>query len=137
MPVEKWKSISADGAPPGVFTSNMSDDDKLRWKARLVGSKSGDHEIEIRSQKPMANLVAVVNGTMPGYDPKAPLSWTGKPGQIKLSANGPMYFDPDVWADFTRAVHEARQVLVLLDDPSTRDRALNAIREGRHPLETP
>lgn len=36
MSIESWKSISADGAPPGVYTPNMSRGDALSWKAKIV-----------------------------------------------------------------------------------------------------
>ncbi len=45
---DKWLEISADGAPPGVFTPNMSHEDNLKWKARLVGHKVGYPQVEIR-----------------------------------------------------------------------------------------
>ena len=49
MSVEAWKSISACGAPPGVYTPNMSEEDMFKWKAKLVG-KLGEIEevVEIR-----------------------------------------------------------------------------------------
>lgn len=46
MATEQWKEISADGAPPGVYTSNMSLDDEMKWKAKLIKGK--DARIEIR-----------------------------------------------------------------------------------------
>jgi hypothetical protein len=42
----QWRAISADGAPPGVYTPNMTDEDKERWKAKLIKGK--DARIEIR-----------------------------------------------------------------------------------------
>lgn len=45
--VENWKSISADGAPPGVYSPNMSQEDRLKWKAKLVGKKGGIKQVEI------------------------------------------------------------------------------------------
>ncbi len=48
MPVKDWKKISADSAPPGVYTPNMNEDDKLRWKAKLVGKRGGIKQVEIR-----------------------------------------------------------------------------------------
>lgn len=48
MSVEDWKQISADGAPPGVYTPNMSEEDKLKWKATLVGKTTENPRVEIR-----------------------------------------------------------------------------------------
>lgn len=42
----KWKSISADGAPPGVYIPNMSEEDKEKWKGKLIKGKNP--RIEIR-----------------------------------------------------------------------------------------
>lgn len=43
-----WSSLSADGAPPGVYVPNMSDEDRHRWKAKLVGQATGFPQVEIR-----------------------------------------------------------------------------------------
>jgi len=48
MTTEQWLSISADGAPPGVYTSNMSKKDMLRWKGTLKGKTTDKPYIEIR-----------------------------------------------------------------------------------------
>lgn len=48
MSVEDWKQISADGAPPGVYTPNMSKEDMLKWKATLVGKTTDNPRVEIR-----------------------------------------------------------------------------------------
>lgn len=46
MPVEEWMKITADGAPPGVYTPNMSQEDNLKWKGKMIGGT--DPRIEIR-----------------------------------------------------------------------------------------
>ena len=43
---EEWLSISADGAPPGVYVPNMSDKDNLKWKGKVIGGN--DPRVEIR-----------------------------------------------------------------------------------------
>ena len=48
MSVEKWKSISACGAPPGVYTPNMSKEDMFKWKGKVVGKRKGSPRVEIR-----------------------------------------------------------------------------------------
>lgn len=43
---EEWEAISADNAPHGVYTPNMSQEDSYKWRAKLI---SGDDlRIEIR-----------------------------------------------------------------------------------------
>jgi hypothetical protein len=46
MTDKQYASITADGAPPGVYTPNMSEEDKERWKAKLIKGK--DVRVEIR-----------------------------------------------------------------------------------------
>lgn len=46
MSTEEWKSITADSAPPGVYTPNMSDEDNNKLKAKLIKGK--DPRVEIR-----------------------------------------------------------------------------------------
>ena len=45
---EEWKNISADSAPPGVYSSNMSKKDAATWKGKVVGGKLGRPQIELR-----------------------------------------------------------------------------------------
>jgi len=44
---EEWKNISADSAP-GVYTSNMSNEDRSRWKGKVVGVTLGRPQVELR-----------------------------------------------------------------------------------------
>jgi|SRR6478609_1715623 len=48
MSKDRWEEFSADGAPPGTFTPNMSSEDISRWKAKLVGQMTGFPQVEIR-----------------------------------------------------------------------------------------
>jgi hypothetical protein len=145
MSKDEYQSISADGAPPGVYTSNMSEADAERWKAKLVGTRSGNHQIEIRSTKPGSNLLVVVNGKMPtaekartgghgGHTWSHPIR-ENQPDAVKMSANGPLFFDSTTLTELTQAVNEAWAVLVRLDMEATRAETLKAIRAGQHPLE--
>jgi len=42
----EWESLSADGAPPGVYVPNMSEADTRTFRAKKIGGK--DPRIEIR-----------------------------------------------------------------------------------------
>jgi hypothetical protein len=131
--VEEWKDRSADGAPPGVYTSNMSKVDLHRWKAKLVGIRSEAFQIEIRSGAPGANTVVVVNGG------KNHPTWHGRNTnhEVKISANGPMWFSRTLWAQLQAAIEEAHQILRRLDaDGDERKATLEAIRQGKNPLDT-
>lgn len=140
-PIEEWKdSYPADGAPPGCYTPNMSKADKESWKAKVVGSQSGNHQIEIRKTVQGTNVVIVVNGSMPEIvEPKN--RWERRrrepTSNVRISANGPMQFSPKDWAELNRAVNEAHAVLTLLDHADTKKAALKASRAGAHPLAKP
>jgi len=133
--VEDWKSISADGAPPGVYTSNMSDADRRLWKAKVTGIRSGHHAIEVRSEASGSNVLVIVSGANPEPLPSGWVRTPSDPHMIKMSANGPMYFTAEQWVNLLTAVQEARQVLALLDNPGTHAAASQAIKAGQHPLE--
>jgi hypothetical protein len=141
---EEWKSNQADSAPPGTYVSNMSQDDKLRWKAKLTGTRSGNHRIEIRSEKPGVNLLVVVSGAVPNEEPhpypyqrKRGEMWSPPSYQVKMSSNGTAEFDPTAWEELTKAVQEAREILAYLDDPEETFKGvvLRLIREGENPLD--
>ena len=78
----EWKSISADGAPPGVYTPNMSDEDKERWKGKLIKGK--DPRIEIRKtfrgKGYYAQVLIVVWKDVPEEFPDVVISTNGKIG---------------------------------------------------------
>ncbi len=96
IPTEEWQSISADGAPPGVYTPNMSEEDQQRWKAKLCGQKSKDLSelrVEIRVSRSANILIKVYRGG------------------IIASANGPFVFNDDDLRDFNLAIREAKQKL--------------------------
>ena len=48
MSKEEWAGNQADSAPPGTYMPNMSDEDRAKWKAKLVGQKVGFPQVEIR-----------------------------------------------------------------------------------------
>jgi hypothetical protein len=58
---EEWKNISADSAPPGVYTPNMSDEDRCRWKGKIVGQKIGHPQAELRKSFHGAQMLIIVS----------------------------------------------------------------------------
>lgn len=124
--VEEWKDISADGAPPGVYTPNMSEDDKHKWKAVLKGKTTGFPYVEIRkttshfgklkgeknsqglSLYAQVLITVSLGGGYPhkGYDPKCMLGVN-----VQISMNGQSTFSFQDMADMHEAIGEARQTL--------------------------
>jgi len=138
QPVEEWQKISADDAPPGVYSPNMSAEDRELWKAKLVGSRSKCHRIEIRKTLSGSQVVVVVNGNMAHYEAAEGWGshWKNREALahgVKISANGAMIFTPTDWTDLNRAVMEARAILDRLDDPAKTKATQAAIRAGKHP----
>ncbi len=98
MTTEEWNSISADGAPPGVYTPNMSKEDREKWKAKKIGGK--DPRVELRKMTGgkvgktsiCANVLLVVRPN----------------GSVVWSANGKSIFDI---GDIIMALKEAKDAL--------------------------
>lgn len=65
----EWADISFDGGPKGGYVPNMSEDDAQRWKAKLVGTKAGYPQVEIRKKfgSALATIIVSLGG---GYNYK-------------------------------------------------------------------
>jgi hypothetical protein len=111
MPKEEWMKISADSAPPGVYTPNMSKNDMLKWKAKHI--KGDDERVEIRksfyhhNDKPYPNHI--------GYSAQALIVVRRAPNngqpQVLISTNGKMGMTFLEACNFKDAVNEAMEVL--------------------------
>lgn len=122
MPVEERQRIQAEGAPPGVYVDNMSDVARSLWRAKVVGIRTKEFALEIRTGKLNANTLIIV---------------TGKPGnyQMRITANGPMQIKAVVFEELTLVVAEAYLVLSALNNVNMQAKALADLRAGRHPLQ--
>lgn len=117
MSKEKWMSLSADGAPPGVYTPNMSEADMKKWKAKLISGKYA--RVEIR--KTTTSQVKIVV-SLPGCPTSQRKSWTrrgemediGHNDNVVISMNGPSNFTFEQIQELAEAVEEAKAVLKKL-----------------------
>jgi hypothetical protein len=100
MSTEAWKSISADGAPPGVYTSNMSTTDMEKWKAKHI--KGSDPRIEIRKTMSSQVLIVVRNITGEEFGHEA----------VKITTNGPIYMSFEQAEELQQAIQEAKEILL-------------------------
>lgn len=108
MSKEKWASLSADGAPPGVYVPNMSDADAAKWKAKLVGTKVPPARVEIRKEADALVLIIVSLGEPYVYKYKR----AEMEGQnVRISMNGPAAFTFEEFAEMQQAVAEAKVIL--------------------------
>jgi hypothetical protein len=105
MPHEEWEAISADSAPPGVYTPNMSKEDMLKWKAKKVGQR-----VEIRKTAGAQILIRVTLE------------------DVTISMNGTAKLSLREALDMSLAIAEATQVLkeAKLKKPSSRSQSKSA-----------
>jgi len=138
-----WKDeYGFDGGPDGGYQPNMSEDDANRWKAKLVGTRTGFPQVEIRKQAGPSLMLIIVNlgagysykSRTPSYDVEkaeerwssrdiAPMSLVDRIGlqdvsagtQVHVSMNGPAMMDFEDLANMHKAVEEAKAVLASLE----------------------
>jgi hypothetical protein len=83
---EHNETFVADGAPPGTYVPNMSEEDKEKWKAKQIGGK--DPRIEIRK---------TARGKARGsekHGPYAQVNLVVRPDRsVRFSANGKAELD--------------------------------------------
>ena len=112
MTTEERNKISADGAPPGVYVPNMSEEDNQRWKAKLIGGPN--RRVEIRK-----NIVGewreskykTFGGRKDRSRNCAQLLCIVDEHSVRISANGTLDFEGSEFGYFMLAVQEARQAL--------------------------
>ena len=107
MITEQWQRISADGAPPGVYTPNMSEADRQLWKAKYAGGKFPRVEIRKTVTGPMRPAPAW-DGFRQNY---AQLLVIVDAYGVRLSSNGTADFTGSEFGELAQAVAEARAVL--------------------------
>jgi hypothetical protein len=113
MSTERWQEISADAAPPGVYTPNMSAEDAQLWRAKLIGGPLARVEIRktvVGRQRPEsarvshAQLVVIVDKD-----------------SVRVSTNATADFTMEEWAELGSAVTEAVTVLMRYWDQRAQD----------------
>jgi len=99
--IDKWKSQSFDGGPPGAYQPNMSTEDRLKWKAKKINVN--DPRIEIRKtfEETGANVLIVVR-----KNPK------DRQSAIEISTNGKIGMSWGLFFELNEAVKEAMEILL-------------------------
>ncbi len=109
MPREEYEKISADSAPPGVYTPNMSDADSQRWRATLLGQRTGPLRVEIRRtlhgpEEPLG--ITSRNSRRATYAQVLIILY--EDGEVRMSANGQLAFPAiSTWLELNAVVMEA------------------------------
>ncbi len=113
MSRQEWESISADGAPPGVYVPNMSSEDQYRWRARLAGQRSeGLRELRAEIRRTFSSKGAGERWATFAQV----LILVYADGEVRMSANGPVALTPQDWDDLGTAVAEAREAISRYQD---------------------
>lgn len=69
--VQQWReSYGFDGGPDGGYQPNMSEADKLSWKAKITGKKLGYPQVEIRKTTERGSQVVIIVNLGDGYNYK-------------------------------------------------------------------
>lgn len=109
-----------DGGPAGGYVPNMSEEDKLKWKAKLVGKTTNHPQVEIRKSFDRVQFTMIVslgNGyTYKYYKPDvAPGNYYHTKGvNVHIAANGGVQMTFDQMSELQQAVQEAKEVLETL-----------------------
>ncbi len=123
---EDWKENQADGAVPGTWAPNMSREDQMRWKAKVVGATLGFPQVEIR-RNGMVIVLSKKGYKYNGYDFRQTLEFfekrreyeakykdsLGDPNVVHIASSGAQCFSPAEFAEFQQAIAEG---LARLDE---------------------
>ncbi len=117
MTRQEREGYVADGAPPGCYTPNMSREDVGRWKAKVVGQKTGFLQVEIRKDSTV--VVLSLNGyKYKHYDlrrtPENLKKWKKQnedPTCVHIASAGPMQLSLSELTEFMSAIEEGMQFL--------------------------
>jgi len=114
---EEWKGNQADSAPPGTFMPNMSREDSMRWKAKIVGATLGFPQVELR-RNGMVVILSKKGYKYNGYD------FRGTPERIKkadrkqrvvhIASSGAQCFSLEEYEEFQQALKEGWEALEAL-----------------------
>lgn len=126
MSKEDWAENQADGAPPGTYVPNMSEKDRMRWKAKLVGQKTGFPQVELRRDSTVV-ILSLKGYKYKYYDTRRSeenLANTRKYDKkatydkwplIHIASAGPMAMSFEDLDDFKKAIDEGIEFLRNLE----------------------
>ena len=113
---EEWASNQADSAPPGTFMPNMSEADRMRWKAKLVGTTKGFPQVELRRDSTVIIL------SLKGYKYKY-YDTRQSPENIEKARKYDRKTDPSTWA--TIRIASAGPMALTFDEYKEMQAAVN------------
>ena len=140
MPVESWKGIQADSAPPGTYETNMTAKFRGMWKGKIIGVKTNNFKLEIRRIVRGTNLFITVHGEKYVEAPGEYHNWKRvdpalADGSVVLKMNGGLTLSFMELAELYDVVAEARGCLQQLEQCVNKDeqKAIIAALENMDP----
>lgn len=116
------ESYVFDDGPAGGYDGNMSQADKLRWKAKLFNKGKPDSRVELRKTFDSTQLVIIVALNGWAYKthekPEVAVSGSGRwftstlGPNVRMSMNGPLMLTFDQFHEIDEAVKEAHKALL-------------------------
>jgi len=109
---EHNKMYSSSAEASGTYEPNMSERDKLRWKAKHIKGK--DERIEIRKTMHGISLVIVVSKNLKNetINPGTKLEFNSiAKRHVQISINGKLQMNFTDYEDFQQAIREAIEIL--------------------------
>ena len=107
--VEDWKKRSADGAPPGVYHPNMSKENMLKWKAKLINAGKPEARVEIQKTFHYSNDKPYPESINYGAQVKIVVS--NQEPNVLISTNGKIAMSMLENMELNLAINEAKLVL--------------------------
>jgi hypothetical protein len=107
---QRRREFSSDAEVHGTYQPNMSAEDQARWKAKLVGTRSNNPQVEIRKDTTVI-VVSLLGGyNYKGYRPDAPGSDSSK-DNLHIASAGPIRWTWEEYEQFQAAIAEAKTKL--------------------------
>ena len=105
--------FSSDSGVDGTYVPNMSEKDKLSWKAKHI---TGDHErVEIRKTVNGTQLLIIVykKENPVKYDYKKPQEYKHRHQNVCMSMNGKLDMTTKDYFEMIQAIKEASDILQI------------------------
>lgn len=113
MSKEERDSYQADGAPPGTWMPNMSREDSMRWKAKIVGKTLGFPQVELR-RNGMVIILSKKGYKYNGYDTRQSKGKEHKTKVVHIASSGSQAMNMQEYEEFMQALKEGWEALEAL-----------------------
>ena len=108
---------SSDSGVEGTYVPNMSEDDNLKWKAKLINKGKANARVEIRKLFPAKYAQVFIIVALDGWD----LSSKGETKDntsglnVRISTNGAIAMTFKELNELNQAVEEAKKAIIAFE----------------------